>query len=162
MRLLEAVTTPSCTSVEQPLFTMEGRIGSPIHVEDVRRTSPALGIAAEVMSTALMVPSGPSTAILPSEDGPKVMAHPSLDDSRLGSPRGLERVDTAEFLPSGDGARIMGSVGSSGAAILSLEVPLGQTGTDLELGLFLRRGLSKWLLSMETSSEGLKNSRPSP
>ena len=118
MRLLEAVTTPQCTSVEQPLIAIEGRVGSLICVEDVRRTSPTLGTSKEVMSTALMAPAEPSTAILPAEDRPEVMA--SLDDARLRSSRRLERVDVAEFLPSGDGAGIMGGDGSSRAASQSL------------------------------------------
>ena len=52
---------------------MEGRVGSLVHVEDVRRTSPALGTAKEVTSIALMVPAWTSTATLPPEDGPKLM-----------------------------------------------------------------------------------------
>jgi len=85
-----------------------------------------------------------------------------LDDAGLESSHGLERVDAAEQLPSADGARIAGGIGFSRATVQSLEVSSGRTGADLELGLFLRRGLSRWPLSMEISSEGLKNSRPSP
>ena len=82
-------------------------------MEDTWRTSPALGAAKEVIGTAPVVPTGPSTITLPSEDGPEIMAPASLDDTGLESSRGLERVDAAELLPSEDGARIAGGVGSS-------------------------------------------------
>ena len=96
MSLLEVVTTPPCTFAEQPLLPWKVGL-DPRFVEDVWSTSPALGAAEEVMSTALMVPAGPSTTILPPEDGLEVMAPPSLDDAGLGSSHGLERVDATEF-----------------------------------------------------------------
>ena len=45
-------------------------------------------------------------------------------------------MDTAEFLPSGDSEGIMGGVVILEAAFQFLMVPLGQAGTDLDLGLF--------------------------
>ena len=98
-------------------------------------TSLALGTAEEVTGTVPVVPAGPSTAKLP----PEMMAPLRLEDARLGSSRRLERVDTADLLPSGDSAGIAGGVGSSRVASQSPEVSLGRTGADLELGLFLQR-----------------------
>ena len=55
-------------------IAMEGRVGSPVHVESARRTSPALGTTEEVTGTTPMVPAWPSTATLLLEDGTEVMA----------------------------------------------------------------------------------------
>ena len=70
-------------------------------MEDAQRTSPALGTTKEVTGTTSVVPTGPSTATLPPEDGPEVMAPLILEDAGLRSSCGLERVDDAEFLSSG-------------------------------------------------------------
>ena len=55
-------------------IAMEGRVRSPVRVEDVRRTSPAPRTSEEVTGKALVVLAGPSTAILPRKDGSEVMA----------------------------------------------------------------------------------------
>ena len=51
-----------------------GRVGSPVCLEDVLRTSLALETAEEGTITALMVLAECSTAMLSPEDGPEVMA----------------------------------------------------------------------------------------
>ena len=74
---------------------------------------------------ALVVPAGPSTTTFPSKDGTEVIAPPRLDDAGLESSHGLERVNTAELLPSEDSARIAGGVGSLRAAAPFLKVSSG-------------------------------------
>ena len=60
--------------------------------------------------------------------------------TRLESSHGVERVDATGHPLVADGARTVGSVGSSGPATQSLAVSLGQASTHLELRLFLQKG----------------------
>jgi len=78
------------------------------------------------------------------------------------SPYSLERVDAVEHPHAAEGARITGGVGFSGIATHPHELSLGWNIADSDLGLFFRRGISRWLSAMMTFSEGLRNLRPCP
>jgi len=71
-------------------------------------------------------------------------------------------VDAARHPPAADDARTVGGVGSSGTAAQSLEVSLGQTGANPELGPFLRKGAVEVALRYVDFLGGIKELRPFP
>ena len=123
MDLHEATTTPPRSPVKQPSVAEEDRVGSSDRVAGARGTSPTLEAVEEVAGT---LPDDRAEAVTPL----------TLKDVGLESFPAVGREDAPGHLPAADGARTIGGVSSSGVAAQSLEVSLGQTGTDPVLGLF--------------------------
>ena len=71
-------------------------------------------------------------------------------------------MDVAEHPQAADSAMVAGGVGSSGTAAQSLEVSLGQTGANPELGPFLRKGAVEVALRYVDFLGGIKELRPFP
>ena len=93
MDLLEAMSTPPFTPVEQPSVVEEDRVGPSDFVDGARGSSFLVEATGEVTGMTLEVSARPSTAARFLDDGTGSTVSPTLDNARIESPRGFERVD---------------------------------------------------------------------
>ena len=161
MDLLEATSSHPSTPAEQPFAAEEDRVGPSDFVEGAWGASPVVEPTGEVTCTALEVPVRPSTAERFHDDGTGSAVPPTLDDARLQSSRGLEKVDAAEPPPAADDARVTGGV-VPWRLPHGLVRSSGRTDGHPELGLFLRKGSIKVALGYGDFLRGIEELKALP
>jgi len=74
----------------------------------------------------------------------------------------LERVDTVEHPQATEGAKVAGGVGSSGDCRTIPRTVFGMDHHRFGTKIILPEGMLRWHSGMETTSGGLRNSKPCP